>query len=54
VAVATSTQDGQRRLRAEHLREGLLDLWLHAGQVRAGSEGYGSTKKDTEENAQTA
>jgi hypothetical protein len=29
-------------------------MWLHAGQVRAGSEGYGSTEKDSEENAKTA
>ena len=36
------------------LQAGRLDLWQHARQVRAGSERYGSTKKDTEENAQTA
>jgi len=54
VVAVTSTPVDRRQLHEGPLQGGLSDMWLHAGQVRAGSERYGSTKKDSEENAKKA
>jgi hypothetical protein len=54
VAEVTSIPVDPRRSHGVLHREERLVMWLHAGQVKAGSDWYGSTKKESEENATKA